>query len=366
MPLSLSYPGKVSEEGILALQAAGKLSREALNHEGPHNALYLGDNLPILSLLRESYANRIDLIYIDPPFGTGQNFANRDRELAYSDELVHFEFLEFLRQRLILLRELLSDQGSIYLHIDKKTGHYVKIIMDEVFGQKNHLNDLTRIKCNPKNFDRKAYGNYSDMILFYAKCRDKQIWNEQREALSEQDLEKLFPKTHPEKGRYTTHPLHAPGETQEGDTGLPWKGLMPPKGRHWRYNRKVLDELDEAGLIEWSATGNPRKIVFARDHKGRKLQDVWEFKDKGRAYATYPTEKNHGLLARIIAQSSHPESIVLDAFAGSGGTLITAHKMGRHWLGIDQSEVAQKVIQENLTNAQIPVNVYAYKVAVNC
>lgn len=348
----LQYPDKWDESKILTEPPTASLSIAPSSVE-TENLFLFGDNFQVLKNLLESHKNHVDLIYIDPPFGTGQEFANRDQNVAYRDILMDHEFLEFLRRRLILMRELLSDQGSLYLHIDKKIGHYVRIIMDEVFGYENFLNDITRIKCNPKNFSRKAYGNYSDMILFYAKNRDQHIWNEVREPLTEEELTKLFPRQHTDFGPYTTHPLHAPGETLNGDTGMEWNGLKPPPGRHWRYSRKVLDELEAAGLIEWSETGNPRKMVFARDHKGKKVQDVWEYKDKGIAYVSYPTEKNHELLARIIKHSSHEGSLVLDAFAGSGGTLMVADALGRKWIGIDQSEQSLLVVKENFASANI-------------
>ncbi len=355
----LQYPGKASASSLVAYQPQGTL--EAVSQGESPNRLYFGDNLPILSLLQADWTGKIDLIYIDPPFGTGQTFAKPDEAVAYTDQSPDYHFLEFLRQRLWFMRQLLSERGSIYLHIDKKIGHYVKLIMDEVFGYANHLNDLTRIKCNPKNFSRKAYGNYSDMILYYAKNRDQQIWQEQLEALTEKEIPTLFPKQDPDRGPYTTHPLHAPGTTQNGDTGLPWRGMNPPKGRHWRYARQVLEELDEQGLIEWSPQGNPRKKVFAREHKGKKIQDVWEFKDKGRSYASYPTEKNHDLLRRIILHSSLPESYVLDAFAGSGGTLLTAAQLGRNWIGIDESPEARRVIEQNLADQQISFQSFVYE-----
>ena len=333
--------------------------REAENAVGQ---VYFGDNLPILHLLKANFKGKIDLIYIDPPFGTGQSFAKPAEAVAYEDPPPDHYLLEFLRWRLFALWELLFDQGSIYPHIDIQIWHYVRMIMDEVFGHQNHLNDLTRIKCNPKNFSRKAYGNYSDMILFYAKNRDQHIWNEQFEQITESERAVLFPKKDEKKGAYTTHPLHAPGETLNGDTGQQWKGLDPPKGRHWRYSRQVLDELDEQGLIEWSHTGNPRKKVFAKDHKGKKIQDVWEFKDKGLSYVTYPTEKNHDLLTRIIQHSSHPDSWVFDAFAGSGSTLLTANKLGRKWLGIDQSPQARQIIMASLEAAHIPFQAFEHEI----
>ncbi|MBZ0243232.1 MAG: site-specific DNA-methyltransferase, partial [Bacteroidales bacterium] len=296
----LEYPDKADEFEILFGNETGNFKELEINHKAKENKFIFGDNFYVLRKLLDTHRSRIDLVYIDPPFGTGQNFNSIDEDAAYSDTLIESEFLELLRKRLFLLRELMSAQASIYLHIDKKIGHYVKIIMDEVFGQRNFINDITRIKCNPKNFSRNAYGNYSDMILYYAKNRDKQIWNDITEPMSKTKREELFPKFNAKLGFYTTNPIHAPGRTVDGDTGLEWKGLMPPKGRHWRYSRAVLDSLDAKGLIEWSATGNPRKIVLAKEHKGFKIQDVWEFKDKGMSYVDYPTQKNFDLLERII------------------------------------------------------------------
>src|SRR6218665_2890554 len=259
----LDYLGKSSEYDLLTSKPSGILKPIEEASIDTFNRIIFGDNYHVLKSLMPDFEGKVDLIYIDPPFGTGQNFSNSYNNLAYSDKIVNSEFLEFLRKRLILLRELLSEKGSIYLHIDKKIGHYVKIIMDEVFGYENFINDITRIKCNPKNFARNAYGNYSDMILFYAKNRDQNIWNEIKEPISKTEEQEMFPKVHPKYGRYTTNPIHAPGITIDGDTGKEWKGLLPPKGRHWRYSREELTRLDNLGLIEWSENGNPRKMVFA-------------------------------------------------------------------------------------------------------
>lgn len=353
---SLDYEGKNEEFVILNDNRTYYAETIRKEHSNDHNFFLFGDNLFALKFLNENYFGKIDLIYIDPPFGTGQNFGNSDNQLAYEDIVIDHHYLEFLRKRLILMRELLSEQGSIYVHTDKKIGHYVKIIMDEVFGFKNFLNDITRIKCNPKNFARNAYGNFTDMILFYAKRKDQNIWNDIRENLTEDEEAKLFPKHDNKNGRYTTHPLHAPGITVNGDTGEIWKGLKPPKGRHWRYSRSVLTELDKNGLIEWSDSGNPRKIVFAKDHIGKKIQDLWEFKDRGLSYVKYPTQKNVELLKRIIKNSSNVSSIILDAFAGSGGTLIAAEELNRKWIGIDNSPMSFEIVQESFKEKKIKCN----------
>ncbi|WP_295649864.1 DNA methyltransferase [uncultured Mucilaginibacter sp.] len=355
---TLTYPDKDAEEEILNTAANAALKQVVNAHNELYNAVYFGDNLEVTRALLPELKGKVDLIYIDPPFATGRDFNSIDQNHAYSDKLLNGEFLEFIRKRLIILRELLSDKGSIYLHIDKKIGHYVKIIMDEVFGFDNFINDITRIKCNPKNFARNAYGNYSDMILFYAKQRDQNIWNDVKDDFTNKKRDELFAKTHPVHGQYTTHPLHAPGVTLDGDTGKEWNGMLPPPGRHWRYSREELTRLNESGFIEWSDKGNPRKIVLAKEHKGIKIQDVWEFKDKGLSFVDYPTQKNHDLLKRIILNSSNPGSLVLDCFAGSGSTLYIANELVRKWVGIDNSPASLAVIKANFAKNDIKCNFF--------
>lgn len=303
-------------------------------------------------------SGQVRLVYIDPPFGTGQEFTvSRERratisraskgEAAYSDAVTGSDYLEFLRPRLTLLRQLLADDGSIYVHTDCKVGHYVKVLLDEVFGPANFRNDITRIKCNPKNFERRGYPNMKDMILFYTKGR-RAVWHHPREPFMKEELARLFPKVDESGRRYTTVPLHAPGETRQGPTGRAWKGIAPPPGRHWRSAPSALTELEEAGLIEWSANGNPRKKIFAEEAEkaGKFLQDVWVFKDP--QYPQYPTEKNLDMLKVIITASSDAGDIVLDCFCGSGTTLVAAQDLGRRWVGIDNSELAIKVCKSRL------------------
>ena len=313
------------------------------------NVLIQGDNLCGIEFLlkNKNICGKIDLIYIDPPFATNGNFRitngrastisnSRNGDIAYSDKLKGQHFIEFLRERLILLKDLLSEQGSIYLHIDYKIGHYVKVMMDEVFGIKNFRNDITRIKCNPKNFKRIGYGNIKDMILFYSKSANP-IWHEPKEKYSAQDIVKLFTKIKQGR-RYTTVPIHAPGETENGKSNQPFKGIMPPAGRHWRTDVKTLEKWDKAGLIEWSSTGNPRKIIFSDEQEGKRMQDIWQYKDP--QYPNYPTEKNSNILDLIIKTSSNEGSIVLDCFCGSGTTLKSAQLFNRQWIGIDESNFA--------------------------
>lgn len=318
------------------------------------NILIQGDNITGLTyLLEHGFRENIDLIYVDPPFATGDTFMlsegrastiSRSRKgmVAYEDRLKGSDFVEEIRKRMLLARDLLSPRGSIYLHTDYKIGHYLKVMMDEVFGIENFRNDITRIKCNPKNFSRVGYGNVKDMILFYTKGKQA-IWNEPHEPYSEQDIARLFPKIDSSGRRYATVPIHAPGETLCNET---FRGLTPPVGRHWRTNVATLEQWDAEGLIEWSANGNPRKKIYADTQEGKRVQDIWTFKDP--QYPVYPTEKNADLLDMIVRTSSNSDSIVLDFYCGSGTTLKSAARNGRRWIGIDASDLAISVVKEKM------------------
>ena len=328
-----------------------------------NNLLIKGDNIVALQwLLDNGYEGKIDLVYIDPPFATGGVFAidndgrvatiskSNNAVIAYKDTLQGKEFIDFLRQRITLIHKLLSDKGSLYLHIDYKIGHYVKVMLDEIFGYKCFRNDITRIKCNPKNFDRIGYGNIKDLILFYTKG-DKPIWNDPRFKHTEKEIIKGYPKIDKNGRRYTTVPIHAPGESKSGETSKPFKGILPPAGRHWRCSIAELEALDKAGLIEWSANGNPRKINYADEMSGKKAQDIWDFKDP--VYPDYPTQKNEDMLRFIVSASSNEDSIVLDCFCGSGTTLKSAEDLGRRWIGVDKSDMAIEITKKRLTGSDL-------------
>ncbi len=353
--MNLIYNGKKEESEILAQILPAKLNSK---WNSVPNKLIQGENLGILRYLieKQNFSSKIDLIYIDPPFATGKNFTIGETransiskslkdKIAYADNLSGAQFLEFLRERLIFLRELMSEKSSIYLHTDYKIGHYVKIIMDEIFGVSNFRSDITRIKCNPKNFKRKAFGNIKDVILFYSKGKNP-TWNEPRDEFSENEIKKLFKKTDAQGRLYTTIPLHAPGETKRGKTGNVWRGIEPPNGRHWRTAPEELEKLDEKGLIEWSKNGNPRRKIYADEQTGKKKQDIWEYKDA--QFPVYPTEKNLEMLKTIIKASSNEGDLVLDCFCGSGTTLFAANELGRNWIGIDESEEAIKTARKKL------------------
>lgn len=359
--MELLFENKETKEDILS--RAKFISPITISDDMSY--LFSGDNFEIMAALLNGRKGFIDLIYIDPPFNTNQIFfisenrANtvsrkKSSTIAYSDLMTDGEFIKFMYERFVLIYELLSDEGSLYVHIDTKMGHYFKIILDEIFGAKNFKNDITRIKSNPKNFDRKAYGNEKDMILFYSKNPQKNIWNEIKISLEESELATKFTKINTDGRRYTTIPLHAPGETTNGITGMAWRGMLPPAGRHWRTSPEEFDKMDKLGLIEWSKTGNPRIKKYADEHKGKKIQDIWKYKDP--QTPIYPTQKNLEMLKLIIKQSSRENSIIMDCFAGSGTTLLAAAKLGRKFIGIDSSKVAIEVITNRLNENGISYN----------
>jgi adenine-specific DNA-methyltransferase len=365
--ITLSYEGKKSESVILASPPAELVrdNNEGVEGDAP-NRLYFGENLSVLAALLNdpNVRGKVRLVYIDPPYATKSVFQSRQQADAYSDLLEGAHYIEFLRERLILLRELLADDGSIYVHLDDNMAFLAKAVMDEVFGASNFRNWITRKKCNPKNYTRKTFGNVSDYILFYTKS-DNYVWHRPVEAWTAQRADKEYQYTDEKTGRrYKKVPIHAPG-VRNGETGQPWRGMMPPPGKHWQYRPSTLDEMDARGEIYWSPNGNPRRKVFLDESDGVPVQDIWlDFRDahNQNIHVTgYPTEKNPALLQQIIEASSNEGDIVLDCFAGSGTTLAAAHAIDRHWIGIDNSPEALRVILQRFSNGLEPMGDFVTK-----
>ena len=353
IPISITYEGKVDEKIILNKEFCMYYPKMEINGKGK-NQFYFGDNLDVLLYFRnrEDIAGKIKLVYIDPPFATKSNFVNRNQKHAYSDIISGGAFVEFLRERLILIRELLADDGSIYLHLDEKMAFAMKIIMDEVFGEKNFRSFITRKKCSTKNYTKNTYGNVSDYIMFYSKS-DSYIWNRPYEEWVDEKILEQYPCIDESTGRrYKKVPIHAPG-IRNGETGKKWRGMMPPKGKHWQYTPEKLDELDAAGEIYWSPSGNPRRKVFFDPSKGIPVQDIWlSYRDSiNQAQKTtgYPTEKNVEMLKMIIEASSNEGDLVMDCFAGSGTTLAAAFELNRKWIGVDNSVESYKAVTKRFT-----------------
>ena len=225
---------------------------------------------------------------------------------------------------------------------------------------------ITRKKCKSKNSTRKTYGNISDYILFYSKT-DEPVWNRPYEKWSEEKILKEYPYIEETTGRrYKKVPIHAPGK-RNGATGMAWRGMLPPEGKHWQFTPDKLEEMDNNGEIYWSQNGNPRRKVYLDRSNGIPVQDIWldflDVNNQNTLITGYPTEKNLDMLKRIVETSSRPNDIVLDCFAGSGTTLVAAEELGRQWIGIDIGEEAITTIKKRFAVGRMPMGDYVNKKA---
>lgn len=349
----LVYEGKASEEEILSehysyfrtISANGKASRKSADI--PDNSFVLTDNFVGLHTLLNS-GNKVTLFYLDPPYGTGMDFHSRSLEHAYKDSMGSATYIEFMRRRLILMRECMTDDGSIYIHIGYQMLAHLRVIMDEVFGEKNFRSLITRRKCSSKNFTTKQYSNLNDYVLFYTKTNNYK-WNQPGITPDQAWIEKEYPKIDEFGRRFKLVPVHAPG-TRNGETGKEWKGKMPPKGKHWQYTPAKLDELDKQGDIHWSRNGNPRRKVYWTKDKKLSLSDYWpDYRDahhQSIKITGYPTEKNFHMLKMIVGASSDEGDLVVDPFCGSGTTIHAAMELNRRYIGMDASFTAAKATIE--------------------
>ena len=361
--VELAYPNKCAARSTLwpSRQYVDACQDESYDLDVlPENAFVLDDNLPFLNeLLRTE--RRATLIYIDPPYNTGFRFQSRAQEHSYEDSMGSAEYLEFLRRRVVLMRECLAEDGSIYVHIGHQMVGHVKVLMDEIFGPRNFLNLITRRKCSSKNFTRNRYANVNDFILYYSKGKHPK-WSVPSAPADKDWVVKEYPKVDEITGRrYKLVPVHAPG-VRNGETGQSWRGMSPPPGKHWQYRPSKLDELDKAGLIHWSRNGNPRKKVYWSSESRRTLSDYWDWcrdaHHQSSRITGYPTEKNLEMMKVIVSASSSEGDLVVDAFCGSGTTLHAAAALGRRYIGCDASLVAAKATIRRMRYGVQPMGDY--------
>jgi len=329
--------GDDAEASLLKIKTAEGTDSDA----GRSNMLIFGDNLiGLRALISEMRAKRLKnsdnsagvrLIYIDPPFASGAKFSARGRGHAYGDKRKGAEFLSFMEERLVLLKELLSDDGSIYLHIDWRMSHYLKVLMDEVFGEENFLNEIIwsyggrGAKAAARQFSR----NHDTLLLYRKK----------RHIFKKAVREERVPK-----GRGGFH----------RDSDGRWFKTAP----RGDYTDKSIARLEKEGRIYRTRTGSLRIKYFLREDgdyliEEKLIGDVWDdipdaMHMGSRERTGYPTQKPEALLRRIILASSGPGDIVLDAFAGSGTALLAAQKEGRRWIGLDESPLAIETMEKRL------------------
>jgi DNA modification methylase len=313
--------------------------------------LHCGDNL---NLLPQYPDECVDLVYLDPPF-----FSNRRYEVIWGDEaeVRSFEdrwhggihhYVDWMQTRMAHLHRILKRSGSLYLHCDPAASHYLKVMLDGIFGARNFRNEIVWKRFSAKN-DPKRFGRTHDLILFYSKS-GTYTWNIQYGPFEEDYVEENYRYIEPETGRrYRRGDLTAskPG----GDVDYEWHGARPYKGRHWAYSRENMDRMLAEGRIEFRKTGMPVFKRYLDEQPGVPLQDVWtdiRLHAGSRERIGYPTQKPKALLERIIVASSNEGDVVLDPFCGCGTTLVVAEALRRQWVGIDISPTAVRLMKRRL------------------
>ena len=398
----------------------------ASNANATGNVLYYGDNLDVLR--RYVADESVDLVYLDPPFNSNADynafFAEQDgtrsaaqikafedtwrwdqaaagayhdfvespavpdrakqaliafrAQFAQSDMLA---YLAMMAPRLVELWRVLKPSGTLYLHCDPTASHYLKLLMDSIFGPGEFLNEITWKRTHAHG-SAKRYGPVHDTIFFYAKS-GAYLWTYPKESHAESYLQKHFKQVDVASGRVFQAITLTGAGVRHGDSGKPWRGIDPTDvQRHWAIPGAVierlgltgdtvqekLDALDEAGRIYWptKAGGTPRLKWYADELQGVRLPDVWVDIPPISANAAerlgYPTQKPLALMERIIRASSNEGDTVLDPFCGCGTTIAAAQKLGRRWIGIDVTSLATSLIKNRLLESYGKEIVKSYKV----
>jgi DNA modification methylase len=301
-------------------------------------------------------AGSVDLIYMDPPFGSGNDY-----EVVFKDgvEIRHFKdrwvggkqgYLDWIEPRLRAAQNVLKDTGSFYLHCDDHLNAHLRILCDDIFGEANFQNQITWRRSNPHN-DPKRFGRNADTILYYSMS-DERTWNPQYTPYTKEYMDSHW--TEEPDGRFSrTYPLDAPRH----GAGTPallyqWKGKLPAPTRTWGIVKAKMEEYERSGRLVYTRTGTPTLKVYSNDMDGVPLQSIWSDipplnpADLGRQ--DYPTQKPPRLLERIITASSNKDDIVLDPVCGCGTSLLAAKALGRRWIGIDISPTACRLVAKRL------------------
>jgi len=323
------------------------------------NKLILGDNLEILKGIENE---SVDLIYLDPPF-----FSNRNYEVIWGDagEIRSFQdrwaggvdhYIAWLKERVEQMYRILKPTGSIFLHCDWHADAYIRVeILDKIFGMNNFLNEITWKRTTTHNDSKqgaKQFGRVQDKIFFYAKNLKKFKFYPQFEHYTSDYITSTYNKADADGRRFKASDLSAakPG----GETSYEWNGFKPPVGRYWAYSKENMEEFDKQGKLYYSDKGKPYLKHYLDEMPGNSVDDLWYncvFKNKMERIG-YPTQKPEALLERIIKCATNEGDIVLDPFVGGGTTVSVADKLGRKWIGIDQSVAAVKVTELRLQKQQ--------------
>ncbi len=358
------------------------------------NQLYFGDNLDILRSGRIAVGS-VDLIYLDPPFNSNATynvlFAEKTGEksaaqitafedtwhwgaeaaAAYDDVMKYgpgkladllqalraflgqndmMAYLTMMAVRLVELHRVLKPTGSLYLHCDPTASHYIKLLLDSIFGHKNFLNEIIWERFN-FHADAKRWGRLHDIIFCYAKQSAELVYYVQRRPYDEKYIRSHFKKD--ENGRLYRFD-NASAQGQGPARVFFGKTLEPPKGTHWRWSQENIDKLIAEGRIVMTSKGRPQVKRYLDEMPGHPIGDVWtdipEINSMAKERLGYPTQKPEALLERIIRASSNEGDLVLDPFCGCGTTIAVAERLKRRWIGIDITYLAINLIKNRLHN----------------
>ena len=351
--------------------------------------LWTGDNLDIM---RGVNSGSVDLVYLDPPFNSNRDYAApigseaagaafkdtwtlSDVDVAWIGLIAEREpvlasiidaaglphgksmksYLVMMTVRLLELKRLLKPTGSIYLHCDPTASHYLKMVLDAILGPQNFRNEIQWKRYGAHNDvgqGSRHFGRVHDKLLFYGRGSSV-TWNQVFVPLDPQYVESTYRNVESETGRrFSTTPLTAPGGgAAKGNPEYEWKGHT----RSWRYSMATMRKLHDQGRLFYSKTGYARKKLYLDESRGVPVQDVWNdirsLSGAHRERIGYPTQQPLALLERIIKASSNEGDVVLDPFCGCATALVAAERLNRHWIGIDLSSLAVKLVLSRLQKA---------------
>ena len=364
------------------------------------NTLYYGDNLAVL---RDHVPDEsVDLVYLDPPFNSNASYNvlfreqsgeespaqiraftdtwewTQESQRTYENEIIlnpgtpenvkemvkafrqfigsnaMMAYLVMMAPRLVELRRVLKPTGSIYLHCDPTASHYLKLLMDAVFGKENFRNEIMWRRYGAHNDVGQGstrFGRVHDIIFLYGKT-DSVTWNQEFTALDENYVKSTYRYVDEDTARrFRTTPLTGPGGAEKGNPVYEWNGHV----RAWRYSLETMKQLDAEGRIHYSRTGYPSRKTYLEDSRGVPVQDMWadihSLSGSNTERLGYPTQKPLALLERIIQASSNEGDVVLDPFCGCGTAIAAAEKLNRSWIGIDITHLAVALMKNRLKTA---------------
>ncbi|KKN42881.1 hypothetical protein LCGC14_0708780 [marine sediment metagenome] len=339
--------------------------------DGWKNKLIWGDNKIVMSSLLKNFSGKIDLIYIDPPFATGADFKFRvnigdekdkiKKEHSILEEKAYRDtwggglstYIKYMYARLLLMKDLLSDRGSIYIHLDWHVVHYIKLIMDEVFGNNNFQAEIVWQRTLGHHLSSKL-DVMTDTILWYTKTKNF-VYNQQYQSLNQVEMDKKFQYIEKETNRRFTHEKleQTSNIYSKGETRL-IQGKEVTSNIGWRWTQETFEKRlkENPYLIYWTKEGKPRYKRYADQYKGRKIGNLWNdispLSSNSKERLEFDTQKPEDLLKRIILESTNSDNLVGDFFCGSGTTLAVAEKLGRRWVGCDLSRYSIHLTRKRL------------------